>query len=263
MATNRSQAIPRDVPYLLISGLAMLVLITGTTTPASASPHPGGGRGVETGADGYAPWANTPSGRTHPRGVQPHPAKCNSDGMGGCLMPRCGDPLGTGICNAAPAAPADLAQQAWNALRLPVPDVHTAPPRGARGLVGLPEWVWVPRAQWRGLSKRASAGAAWAQVRALPKQLSIEPGAGLATVTCAGPGTAYDPSRPTSGQRTDCSYTYTKSSASQPGAAYRVRVTAVWGGTWIGSGGAGGTLPDIRRTATFDLRIAEGQGLYE
>jgi predicted CxxxxCH...CXXCH cytochrome family protein len=158
--------------------------------------------------------------------------------------------------------PQQLAQQAWSALRLPLPDVRTAPPRASAGLVGLPEWAWVPRGEWAPISERAVAGAVWAEVTATPQRMSIKPGAGLAVVECSGPGTAYDPGRPASVQRTDCSYTYRHSSAAQPGAAYRVTVTVVWGGTWAGSDGSGGTLPDISRSTTFSLRVAEGQGLY-
>ena len=274
MAADRSQAIPNGVPRLLTCGLTALAILLGTTTHALAAPHPGG-NGVRSGADGYTPWANTPAhGGTGDAGSRSSESAdtskssntpCHSDGMGGCLIPKCGDPMGTGMCDppGATPTPVQLAQQAWSTLRLPVPDVRTAPPRGARGLVGLPEWLWVPRGQWRSMSKRASAGAVWAQVTATPKQLTIEPGAGLAAVSCGGPGAAYDPSRSASVQRTDCSYTYDRSSKSEPGAAYRVRVTVVWGGTWIGSGVASGVLPDISRSTTFQLRVAEGQGLYE
>jgi hypothetical protein len=275
MATDRSQAISRRMSRLLAPTLRAPLLIAILSPQAIASPHPGGDSGVRAGADGYTPWANTPSSRgTRQPSAQSHATNaargpdadpCQADGMGGCVV-RCADPQGTGICT-VPAAtqvtPVQLAQQAWNLLHLPLPRVRTAPPRGAQGLVGLAEWVWVPRAQWRSLAKTASAGAVWARVTATPKQLIIRPGAGLPTMSCGGPGTAYEPSQSVSAQRTDCSYTYLRSSRNQPGGVYRVTVTVVWGGTWIGSGGAGGGLPDISRSTTFALRVAEGQGLYE
>jgi hypothetical protein len=274
MATGRPDAVPGDLPRLLTSGFAVLMLLFSTAAPVGATPHPGPNRGVRAGGDGYTPWANTPaSGRTSGDGIQSPTtqgtsastgnAPCRANGMNACVV-RCNDPRGTGICNGpAPAiTPAQLARQSWNSLHLPLPDVQTAPPRGTQGLVGLPEWVWVPRDQWRPLSKQATAGGVWAQVTAAPKQMTITPGAGLPPVPCAGPGTAYDPDRPASAQQTDCSYTYRESSALQPGAVYRVTVTVVWGGVWTGSGGAGGTLPDISRSTTFALAVAEGQGLY-
>jgi hypothetical protein len=112
------------------------------------------------------------------------------------------------------------------------------------------------------MSKRASAGPVWAEVTAAPQRIIIEPGAGLGSVTCGGPGTAYDPGRAASAQSTECSYTYVRSSAGQPDSAYTMTVTVVWGGTWQGSGGAGGTLPDIARSTSLPIRVAEGQGLY-
>jgi hypothetical protein len=275
MAIVRAETIQdrmsRLVAVLLTMGLLALA------TPALAGNKPGGGdHGVIAGGNSYDPYANSPGSK----GSNSANPSANHSGSGGStggsngcvvqgamvLCPKCADPLGTGICNGPAAAPtitpAQLAQQSWNSLQLPVPDVRTAPPRGSQGLVGLAEWVWVPSSQWHPMVKRASAGGVWAQVTAMPKQLRIEPGAGLPAVTCAGPGTAYDPSRPASVQQTDCSYTYNQSSATQPGAAYRVRVTVVWGGTWTGSGGAGGVLPDISRSTTFALRVAEAQGLY-
>lgn len=157
--------------------------------------------------------------------------------------------------------PGQLAQQAYNTLALPKPDVQTAPPRGQDGMVGLPEWVWVPQAQWKPVSVTARAGAVWATTTATPSRISIDPGSGLGPVSCAGPGTAYDPSRPAAGQQPSCSVTYQSSSAGLPGSAYAVQVQIVWSITWVGSGGAGGVLPDLPTTTQFNLRIAEGQSV--
>jgi hypothetical protein len=278
MAIDGFEAIQSPMSRLLrIIVSASVILLALSAPPALASNNPGGGDpGVTAGPHSYNPYAKSPGsdGTISPGKSAPAISSGGTNvGSNGCtiqgtmlLCPKCADPAGTGICNGPAAAPtitpAQLAQQSWNSLQLPVPDVQTAPPRGSRGLVGLAEWVWVPSSQWHPMVKRASAGGVWAQVTATPKQLRIEPGAGLPAVTCAGPGTAYDPSRAASVQQSDCSYTYSQSSATQPGAAYRVRVTVVWGGTWTGSGGAGGTLPDISRSTTFGLRVAEAQGLY-
>lgn len=276
MEGRRYQDVSRRLPRFIAAAALIPLGAAILAVPASASGP---------GDDGSAGWFDPyDPGRYHVRARQPgrpaaQPASgAHTGGTGstmsgdGCtvdgsmmLCPKCADPAGTGICN-SPAVPvitpAQLAQQSWNSLELPLPDARTAPPRGAQGLVGLPEWVWVPRGQWRPLSKQATAGGVWAQVTATPKQMTITPGAGLPTVSCAGPGTAYDPNRPASVQQTDCSYTYRTSSATQPGGAYQVTVTVVWGGSWTGSGGAGGTLPAISRSTTFALRVAEGQGLY-
>lgn len=157
-------------------------------------------------------------------------------------------------------SPAELALTTWTRMPIPVPAVRTAPPRRSAGLVGLPEWFWVTNS--RPISGRASARAVWVEVTARPQSLTINPGYGSRTVRCAGVGTAYDRSRPASTQRTDCSYTFPRSSAHESGGAYRVRVTVTWGGTWRGSDGTGGALPPLNRTTSFRLRVAEAQGLY-
>jgi hypothetical protein len=154
--------------------------------------------------------------------------------------------------------PAELAQQALQELQPPLPVPHTAPPRGQHGAVGLPEWYWVPRAQWAPVQARAAAGAVWAVVTATPQRLTVSPGSGLPAKACPGPGTAYSPSAPPSAA---CTYTYTASSAQLPGAAYQVTVTITWTAAWVGSGGTGGTLPALSTSATFPLQVAEGQAL--
>jgi hypothetical protein len=156
-------------------------------------------------------------------------------------------------------SPAQLAQQAWRRLPIPAPEVATAPPRGSDGLVGLPQWFWVTN--WDSHSDRVQVGGAWAAVTARPTGLTVDPGAGQRPLTCAGPGTAYDRQRSARSQRSGCSYTYNRSSAGLPNEAYTVTVTVTWGGTWVGSGGAGGTLPALSRSTTFPLRVAEGQAV--
>lgn len=187
---------------------------------------------------------------------------------GGAPAPPCNPGPGPANCTSwggAPAAagptPAQLAQGAYNSLPLPKPDVHTAPPKGQDGLVGLPEWVWVPAAEWKPVSVTARAGAVWATVTAAPSEIIIQPGTGLTAVQCPGPGTAYDPAQPAGGQQPSCSVTYQQSSAAQPGGSYPVTVQIVWSVTWAGSGGAGGALPDLPTDAQLALRVAEGQSV--
>jgi hypothetical protein len=125
-----------------------------TVRPALADPAPvGGDRGVRTGGNSYQPYAVAPgtSGTASRGDTTAHGRSANSAHAGdGCvvqgaqvLCPRCADPEGTGICDAphASISPAELARRAWKSLGLPIPAVHTAPPRGSKGLVGLPEWV--------------------------------------------------------------------------------------------------------------------------
>lgn len=278
MESRRSQA----VFHRMSCALTAMAITSGMLAHAVPSALARGGHGKPGGgavgwADPYGYHVGAGRPGSHPAaetgGIGGQDSGNNSDGPTYCreaaAAVRIVDPLavlpGTAVtCSRGQPAitPQDLAQQVWGAIRLPLPDVRTAPPRASAGLVGLAEWVWVPRGQWVPMSKRASAGTVWAEVNANPQRMTIAPGSGQPSMTCAGPGTAYDPHRPAAAQHTDCSYTYHQASAAQPGAAYRVTVTVMWGGSWTGSGGVGGTLPDISRSVTFSLRVGEAQGLY-
>ncbi|HEY2549419.1 MAG TPA: hypothetical protein VGI64_02450, partial [Streptosporangiaceae bacterium] len=128
------------------------------------------------------------------------------------------------------------------------------------GLVGLPEWFWVPRGRWHPVSVTVTAGQVQATATATPLRLTFSPGAGLAGQTCAGPATAFRP--PAGDQQPSCAYSYLQSSALQPHRAYQAAVIVGWRVTWSGSGGAGGVLnPDLQVAEAIQLRVAEGQAL--
>jgi hypothetical protein len=159
-------------------------------------------------------------------------------------------------------SPRQLLQIALGELIIPYLRPATAPPRGSDGLVGLPEWFWIPHRDWRPVSITVSVGPVWARATAVPTGLAFSPGAGLPELACAGPGTPYDPHLPAADQHTRCSYTYAQPSAGQPGAAYRAAVIVTWRVSWTGSGGAGGVInAGLRIPRPFSLRIAEGQAL--
>ena len=159
--------------------------------------------------------------------------------------------------------PADLAQVAIGDLILPELRPKTAPPRGRDGLVGLPEWFWIPGPNWGAVkSPVITAGPVWAQATAVPTKIIFHPGGGLGGITCNGPGTAYQPKVPLSAQHTDCSYTYDQPSTGQPGNAYAASVTVLWNVSWIGSGGAGGVVATGRAVSTpITVPVAAGEAL--
>jgi hypothetical protein len=255
--------------------LAALLLI-GTPTSASGSPRdpipptnrpwgysfgarqqgrPGATTGGGSTRSGEGSSSNASGGSD---AAPPPPDLCGAFrfGVRACTLPE----IPTDAGGQRPTVtPAQLAATAWARLPIPQPDVRTAPPRGSSGLVGLSEWFWVTN--WSTHTGRAEAGGVWAEVTARPTSLTISPGAGQPSVNCSGPGTAYDSKRPATQQRSDCSFTYTRSSAGLSGAAYQVTVTVTWGGTWVGSGGTGGTLPALSRSTSFRLRVAEGQAV--
>lgn len=158
--------------------------------------------------------------------------------------------------------PRQLLQQALSELRIPTLQPATAPPRGKDGLVGLPEWFWVPSGDWHQVSVTVRAGPVWATAAAMPVGLSFQPGGGLGAVGCRGPGTAYNPAKLASPQSTRCSYVYRQPSAGQPGNAYQASVVITWRVSWTGSGGSGGLLNSgLAVPFSFALPVAQGEAL--
>ena len=120
-------------------------------------------------------------------------------------------------------SPAELAQEAYAQLRLPVPTPEHSPDlRLADGrvavLVGEHTWVWTDRSRFRAQSRRLQVGPVWAAVTATPVGLSFDPGNGDPVVSCVGAGTPFVPGRygPHAPSPT-CGYLYSRSSAGSPG----------------------------------------------
>jgi hypothetical protein len=169
------------------------------------------------------------------------------------------------VSPAEPGAPSItpemLMEQALRELTPPKPEIVTAPPQGKIGYVGLRQFFWAAPAQWRAISKKATAGPVWAEVTATPSMLTIHPGDGQATLTCRGPGVPYDRTKSPDEQNNKCTHVFTESSAGLPKSQYQVKASVIWSAEWNGSGGSGGTLAPITTSATFPLRIGEAPAL--
>ena len=229
-----------------------------TASPGAPARYDGAPAAPPAYVCGLYPIAGNPG---HMLQVCPVGVKLNG-GRNGVVLP---DTVNTvvavgGGAAAAPVTPQQLVAWAQSELRLPSPGIETAPPRGSRGLVGLPEWFWASPAPWHPVTARVAAGAVWAQVTARPASITIRPGTGAA-VTCAGAGTAYDPRLPASDQHSDCTWTYSQSSDGLPGNAYQASVTVTWDAAWQGAGGTGGALAPAAETAAFTVPVAEAQAL--
>lgn len=157
--------------------------------------------------------------------------------------------------------PRILAERAAD--RVPIPDValemNPSPEQGA--VVNVATWLWIDEASWRSVSARASAGGVVVTVTASPSRVMWDMGNGD-RVTCEGPGSAYDASRPSAEQSTDCSYAYRKSSARAEGGAYTVTATVVWEVSWSVDGAAGGgSLGTAPRSQSIRLPVKEIQAV--
>ena len=88
-------------------------------------------------------------------------------------------------------------------------------------------------------------------------------------VTCGGPGTVYDPARPSAWQSTYCSHVYARTSLGQPtpdgdpdDGQYPVTATVEWAVSWSAVGAAGGgSLPTLYTTSTTGLRVVQVESL--
>jgi hypothetical protein len=174
-----------------------------------------------------------------------------------------GQSTGTVVWLPAAVDPAVLAQQASDRAPIPLPDVHLNPPEGGEQVVNVVTWLWIDKSVWQPVSADASAGGVTVTATAVPESVTWNMGNGD-TVNCAGPGTAYDPNRPSSEQHTDCSYVYRHSSSSAPDGAFTASATITWHVTWTAVGVAGGgDLGQASRTTTFAVRVAEIQAVNQ
>lgn len=153
-------------------------------------------------------------------------------------------------------SPAQLAQLAYNQLRLPSPAVAANPP-GVQ-LVNLPTWLWLSNG-WVRVSATASVPGVSVTAVAAPASVSWSMGDG-STVTCTGAGTPFRPGTDPRASSPDCGHTYRTSSATQPSQAFPVTATVHWTVIWSG-GGKGGTFPDMTTTGSVAFRVAESQAL--
>ena len=280
---------------LLTAAAVLAAAIVGTVSTIAPVPHDSGAGGAVVRGDnrgGYVETQVSSETTTGSPAGPGSPSAASNDGCAWLLLFEVGDldrpPLPSdgngswwqlacgGVISGAPvwvpaasdadqvlqASPSTLAQRAASRLPLPTPVVGLNPT--PRALVNLPEWFWVPRSTWATLRQRTQAGPVWATVVARPTSTTWDPGDGSAPFTCAGPGTPYVKSEPVEAQRSDCTYTYTRSSANQPqsGAGandrfFTVTVTTTWSVTWTGAGGTGGALPQMTRSSSFRLAVAE------
>jgi hypothetical protein len=195
---------------------------------ATAAPDPPAGHcrvGVCVGAGGEVPGRPVDPGTPHGGGgggtVPPDPCAVDPNCAAGAIQ-------GPGP---APVTTADWAAQARNSMALPPPRMRTSPT--TRTYVGVPTFLWVDRAQWR--STETSAGVATQRVTATATPTETVWDLGETTITCAGPGTPYDP-HGAPDQTSACSYAYQRSSAGQPDRKYQIIASIRWHVTWTCTG---------------------------
>lgn len=166
-----------------------------------------------------------------------------------------------GAAGAPVVDPIELATDALERTPLPEPQIAMAPSSDIPQLVNLATFLWLPAEQWQPETVSASAGGVTSTVTATPTRVVWDMGQGD-SVVCDGPGVPYRPELPDNQQPSDCSYTYPRSSAGQPGQAYQVTATVEWETTWAVTGApGGGSLGTATSSSTTSVQVAELQSL--
>ncbi len=146
-------------------------------------------------------------------------------------------PTPAGAAPAPPPPPAAVALQAEKQVPLASPTIDTAPPLNSEQLVNVAAWLWIDPASWKPLQASATIDGVSASATATPEKVVWSTGDG-STLTCDGPGTPYDAADP--GATSDCTYTWTTSSADEPNGAFTLTATIYWQVTWVAVGAPGG-----------------------
>jgi hypothetical protein len=153
-----------------------------------------------------------------------------------------------------------LALLAESKLALATPAIETAPPPGQTQLVGVPTWLWIGQGPWQDMAATATAGTVVVTATAVPAKVVWNMGDGT-SVTCDGPGVAYNPSAPDA--TTDCSHTWTQSSSGAPDGEFQVTATVYWQVAWTATGAPGGGTFGLVAGPTTNqaVRVTESQAI--
>ncbi len=153
--------------------------------------------------------------------------------------------------------PGMLAQDIYKTLVLPAPQVGVNPDAATADgytLVNLPTWWWVENAG-QPLTQRTSLGPVWAEVTARPVGSSFDGGEGESAQWCDGPGVEWREGL-SEEEPAACRYTYRRAAE-----RYDATVTLHWQVSWVGSGGAGGSFPEMTTSTTVPMRVYERQAV--
>jgi hypothetical protein len=179
--------------------------------------------------------------------------------------------VGCGTENAVRVTAGELAQEAYGELPLtkPTPDRYpkgTLPDGRPYTVVNTYVWFWDDTSTWGSVSSPpVCVGTFCATAVARPSSLGFDPGDGASSVSCPGPGTAFDRSASSSWvpgpQPQGCDYRYTRSTYGTSGGELTATYSITWTVTWTATDGESGTLAPLQTTATSRFAVAELQSV--
>lgn len=169
-------------------------------------------------------------------------------------------PASSASAAATPSVPA-LIQQAIDQANLVDPTINLNPPGDQ--VVNIASWLWINPSDWGDVVASAAAGGVSTTVVAAPTSVIWNLGNG-SSIDCPGPGVAYNPDKLDSEQSTYCQYTWTVSSAGQPGGVYQVTATIEYDVTTSVTGAPDPT-PDLGMhfgpTSSVEVPVSEIEAL--
>ncbi len=246
-------------------------ITVGASDGGSSSGAPGGSTGAGVGSPGASPWLCIDTALTlndgpgfAPGGPTPggwYSVTCTNQLTGASTTET--EWIPDASSTATPGVdPYAVARQAENSLKLPSPSMSFNP--STVSVVNLPTWLWIDDDIWHPYPVTASVGPVSATAVATPTSVTWLTGDG-AVVLCAGPGTAFDPSKPAARQSTQCDHTYSVSSSGQTSpdgnpndGAFDVTATIHWSVSWSANGAAGGgELPALSTSALATVRVEQ------
>jgi hypothetical protein len=252
-------------------------IIVAPSDPEGVNGPPGVGVGVSHPGQPGRPGQIGGSNGTVDHGSDPLAPACTATPVGdpanstwnSCTGSASGVVAGPTAAATGPT-PAQLAEQAYQQMRMPLPlpqhspDLRLLDGRSAT-VVGEHTWFWTDPSSWAEQSRRVAAGSVWAEVMAIPVRLSFYTAIST-SVSCPGPGTPYDRRYGLHAASPDCDVVFNRSSYGQPGDQVTATYRIAWRVTWVGSTGTAsvsGDLPTMTSQATATFAVAEAQALIQ
>lgn len=160
--------------------------------------------------------------------------------------------------DAPPVDPEVLRDAAAARIDIDPPNIDSNPPFDERPtVVNFETWLWTTDA-WEVKYESESAGFILVEVFARPDNIVWRFGDGGETV-CFGPGTPWSEAAHAAG--TECSHTFTSSTAGQPGSATAGTATLTWVFSWAINGADQGDFGVFEATTPFSIQVGEIQAV--
>ncbi|WP_150244705.1 hypothetical protein [Nocardiopsis quinghaiensis] len=149
-----------------------------------------------------------------------------------------------------------MAEQARAMMRLPEPEIGTAPAPDKVRFVNLPSWMWIDEADWKPVSATASVSAGSVTVTATPERVVWDTGDGH-EVVCEVARTVFSPEVYREEGSPDCGHTYTTLPPGGAGAEVDLVADWEWEVSWAASDGRGGGLAPLTTSSSVSVPVSE------